>query len=159
MGESGLHVTGLRARYGRGEDVLHGVDLHAPRGACTALLGPNGSGKSTLLKAILGLVPSLGEIRLDGAEFASVSPSERARRVAYVPQRSLLTAQLPVRSVVDLGRFAHRGALGGAGAEDGSVVDAALEECRVAHLAERAFTALSGGEQQRVLLARALATG
>lgn len=156
---SGLWLSGLRARYHRGQDVLHGIDLEAPRGACTALLGPNGSGKSTLLKAVLGLVASEGEIRLDGEELSAASPGDRARRIAYVPQRSQLSSRLAARGVVALGRFAHRRLLGGSHSEDCEAVDRALEECQAAHLAPRPFVELSGGEQQRILLARALATG
>ncbi|MGD2019318.1 MAG: ABC transporter ATP-binding protein, partial [Planctomycetota bacterium] len=156
---AGLEVSGLRARYRRGPDVVRGVDLVAPRGAITALLGPNGSGKSTLLKAVVGLVDSEGEVRLDGADLRGLAADARARRLAYVPQRSLLAAPLLVHSVVAQGRFPHRRGLSAPTEEDRKAVQGALEDADIAHLACRPFTELSGGEQQRVLLARALATG
>ena len=157
--KAGLQVRGLWASYRRGPDVVRGVDLDAPRGSITALLGPNGSGKSTLLKALVGLVDSRGEVALDGEDLRTVTPAERAQRVAYVPQRSLLSAPLLVHSVVAQGRFPHRRGFGGLGQEDRQIVDAALADADISHLACRPFTELSGGEQQRVLLARALATG
>ena len=122
------------------------------------LIGPNGAGKSTLLKALVGLLPCAGTVTLDGVDLDRLSARDRARSVAYVPQRTALTAPLSVRSVVDLGRFAHREPWSRPTAHDRAVVDAALESTHVTELADRPFPTLSGGEQQRVLLARALAT-
>lgn len=155
----GLRVTGLDAAYARGPQVLFGVDLVAEPGRVTALLGPNGSGKSTLLKALVGLVPSTGAIELDGERLGGLDLRDRARRLAYVPQRTQLAARLEVRSVVELGRFAHREVFGRLGDEDAAAVERALDEADVRVLEHRRFNELSGGEQQRVLLARALATG
>jgi iron complex transport system ATP-binding protein len=156
---NGLRVSGLDAAYARGPQVLFGVDLVAEPGMITALLGPNGSGKSTLLKALVGLVPSTGRIELDGRGFGALDLRERARRLAYVPQRTQLAARLVVRAVVELGRFAHRDPFARRSADDVAAVEEALDEAGVRELADRRFTELSGGEQQRVLLARALATG
>ena len=154
-----LHIQGLTARHRHGPEVVHGVDLQAPAGQITALLGPNGAGKSTLLKAVVGLVPSAGSVRLDGVELSTLEPRERARRLAYVPQRSQLMARLTVKSVVEMGRFAWRGPLSRLSSEDRTAVSSALAAVGATDLASRPFPALSGGEQQRVLLARALATG
>ena len=151
-----LRLEGVSARHPHGPPVLHQVSLEAPAGALTALLGPNGAGKSPLLKAVLGLVPATGRITLDGQDLAPLSRMERARRIAWVPQRSRLQARLAVREVVRLGRFPHGG---GRSRADDRAVEAALERARVADLAPRPFPELSGGEQQRVLVARALATG
>ena len=156
---SGLQLRGLSAGYPRAEDVVFDVELHAPRGSITALLGPNGSGKSTLLKAVLGLVASRGEVFLDEDSLAELLAMQRAKRLAYVPQKSLLTARLTVRQVVEQGRFAHRGPYGGATTADTEAVEKAMNDVGVYPLAQRFFTEISGGEQQRVLLARALATG
>lgn len=153
-----LVVTGLVAAHRPGRPVLRGVELQAPAGRITALLGPNGAGKSTLLKAILGLVPSEGRVALGTRSLRDLSAAERAKTVAYVPQRSQLTAPLSVERVVELGRFAHRGVLQGATAADREAVARALRDAGVETLRQRAFPELSGGEQQRVLLARALAT-
>ncbi|MEM6370872.1 MAG: ABC transporter ATP-binding protein [Myxococcota bacterium] len=145
---------------GRGlSDVVHDVSFSCPRGKATALIGPNGAGKSSLLKAVIGLLPSRGEIRLDGRSLKDLPAQERAREVAYVPQRSRLDARLQVRDVVDQGRFVHRGPLARPSAGDRDAVEQALEEVDAVQLAGRIFTELSGGEQQKILIARALATG
>jgi len=154
----GLSVHGLSAGYAN-RKVIHEIAFTAPRGQVTALLGPNGAGKSTLLKAVLGLRPCRGEVLLDGVALESMPARQRAQQVAYVPQQSLLAARLPVRSVVGMGRFAQRGAWSSHGERDREAIDAALAQADVAHLADRAFPEISGGERQRVLLARALATG
>lgn len=159
LASEGLVARGLRARYRGGPEVLRGVDLSAARGEITALMGPNGSGKSTLLRALLGLLPSEGEVTLDGASLHGLAPADRARRIAYVPQRTQLMSNMTVRKVVELGQFARRGPFAAPTAADAAAIQDALEASETDELAERPFLELSGGEQQRVLLARALATG
>ncbi|WP_245170781.1 ABC transporter ATP-binding protein [Desulfovibrio desulfuricans] len=152
-----LRIAGVRAGYG-GQSVLHeaGFTLHA--GECAALLGPNGSGKTTLLRALSGvLMPQAGTIEIQGRPLAALKPRERARMVAVVPQRGQLPQGLTARQMVLLGRFAHLSWLGAYGLEDYAAADRALEETGAAPLAHRRLTELSGGELQRVLLARALA--
>ena len=105
---TGIRVEGVSASY-RNKQVLFDVSCQAQPGEITALLGPNGSGKSTLLKAALGLIPASGEIHINGQSLDSLAPAQRAREVAYVPQRTQLMARLSVTEVVELGRFAHRG--------------------------------------------------
>jgi iron complex transport system ATP-binding protein len=156
--KEGLSVRDLCAGY-RNKNVLSQVSFEAPRGEITALLGPNGSGKSTLLKSLLGLVSSEGQMVLDGADLRGLSPLERAQSIAYVPQRSLLTARLSVAEVVELGRFAHRGPFALRSQSDQVAVEEAMINAGVSVLKDRVFTELSGGERQRVLMARALATG
>lgn len=153
-----LVVRDLHCRYPHGPAVVQGVSLEAGQGAVTALLGPNGAGKSTLLKALAGLQPSTGSITLDGHTLQGIAPRARAQKVAYVPQRTRLTAPLSVRSVVELGRFAHRGPWSAPTPSDRAAVERALAETALVPLAERPFPELSGGEQQRVLVARALAS-
>lgn len=156
---NGLRLANVCARHTHGPQVLHMVDVEAPRGQITALLGPNGSGKSSTLKAVLGLISSTGEIALDGDDVLQMSRRERATRLAYVPQRSMLSARLGVRGVVSQGRFAHRGMQTGLGRMDRQAIDKAMSATHVTDLADKMYTELSGGEQARVILARALATG
>lgn len=138
--------------------MLSDVSLTVAAGTILALIGPNGAGKSTALKAILGLLPSTGTVTVDGRECATLDPQVRARLMAYVPQRSQLATGLTVRNVVAQGRFAHQGVLARLAPADAAAIDAALARCAASAFAERPFSQLSIGEQQRVLLARALAT-
>jgi iron complex transport system ATP-binding protein len=142
-----------------GRTLLDRISLAVRPGDTVALVGPNGAGKSTLLKALVGIVPYQGQLLLDGRSASSLSPRERARLVAYVPQHSALDAPLRVRDVVAQGRFAHRDPWGRPGADDQAAIAAALQATDAAGLAERPFSALSYGERRLVLLARALASG
>ncbi|MEO1481090.1 MAG: ABC transporter ATP-binding protein [Myxococcota bacterium] len=155
----GLVLENVGVKHRGGPEVVHNVTLQCPRGQVTGLLGPNGAGKSSLLKAIAGLLESSGVISVDGRLLRELSPRDRARTVGYVPQRTRLDALLSVRDVVDQGRFAHRGPLAGPSRKDREVAERALKEVNALHLADRPFPELSGGEQQKVMIARALATG
>ena len=152
-----LRVAGVSAGYGE-KAVLRNVEFTLRAGECAALLGPNGSGKTTLLRAISGvLAPQSGGIELLGRPLTALKPRERARMVAVVPQRGQLPQGLTARQMVLLGRFAHLGWMGAYRREDYAAADSALDETGAAPLARRRLTELSGGELQRVLLARALA--
>ncbi len=153
----GLAVRELRVRRGA-RSVLRGIDATIPPGAITCVLGPNGAGKSTLLMAMAGLLAFEGAIDLDGRPLHAFKPFERARRLAYVPQRSGLSAPFSVAAVVGQGRFPHHGALASPRRADREAVARAMDRADVTAIAARPFDALSGGEQRRVLLARALAT-
>jgi iron complex transport system ATP-binding protein len=153
-----LTVDGLTVHRGTCA-VLADISFSAAAGQVTALVGPNGAGKSTLLKAVLGLLPAQGRLAFAGQDLNALDAQARARLVAYVPQRSQLAAALPVRAAVAAARFAHHGWLGAAGAGDQAAVEDALAAVDAGHLATRTFSTLSAGEQQRVLVARALATG
>ena len=152
-----LEASGLD--FVRGDlPVLSALDVRVTAGELVVLLGPNGAGKTTLLRLLLGLLsPTQGQALIDGQPADSLSPTERARRVAYLPQQRELAWPLWVRDVVALGRFAygtHLGALRGA---DRRVVERVLDECELTALAERPATMLSGGEQARMHCARAFA--
>jgi iron complex transport system ATP-binding protein len=153
-----LEVRDLSVRLGR-RQVLKNVSLDASFGEITSVLGPNGAGKSTLLRAICGLVESSGQILLAGAPIHELDAVVRAVQVSFVPQHSLLTAPMPVFEVVAQGRYPHHRGLSRLSHTDQLAIREALAESDVAELAERPFTELSFGEQKRVLIARALATG
>lgn len=159
----GLFVRNLRVQLGH-RWVVDGVSFGAPNGAVTAIVGPNGSGKTTLLRALAGLLPYEGQVLAqDGAalerELGSLSATERAQRVAYLPQSSGLRAALSVREVVALGRYASRPGWFSTTREDDALVERALARTQLSGLAEQAYPRLSGGQQRLVLIARALATG
>ncbi len=148
---------GLRAGYGRRE-VLSGLDLHVAPGEMVGLLGPNGAGKTTLLLTLTGALPLRGgRVRLAGRDLATLSPRQRARLVAAVPQRLDAVPELTARALVLMGRYPYLGLLGGYGPEDETIAFEAMVATGVAALADRPCAALSGGEFQRVLVARALA--
>jgi iron complex transport system ATP-binding protein len=148
-------------RYPRASsDALKGVSLAAERGALTAVVGPNGSGKSTLVRALIGRVAlSRGAVRVDDRDTSSVDRADLARDVAVVTQREELAFAVSVNDYVQLGRFPHLGIWRAAGAEDRKAIDEAIESAGVSDLRDRPIDALSGGEWQRVRLARALAQG
>jgi len=138
--------------------ILKDVSLTVQPGEVVVLIGPNGTGKSTLIRVISGVLPiRRGGIRLCGKELGSLSSDARARMLAVVPQAQALPMSFNVYQTVLLGRTPHLGWLGQAGKRDHEAVQHAMSQTKTEHLAERCIGELSGGEQQRVLLARALA--
>jgi ABC-type cobalamin/Fe3+-siderophores transport system ATPase subunit len=138
--------------------ALDRVSCGVDPGRLAAVVGPNGSGKTTLVRALAGLaVPETGEVRLQGRPVTSWSRPELARIMAVVSQREEVTFALRVEETVMLGRYAHLGPLGAPRAADRAVVADTLARCDVADLARRPVDTLSGGEWQRVRVARALA--
>ena len=156
-----IEFRDVAVRYPRADrDALAGVSFGAQRGAITAVVGPNGSGKSTVVRALIGRVsPWRGMIELDGEPVADVPRHVRAQRIAFVTQREELAFPVLVDEYVALGRFPHLGLWRAAGVDDRAAVLRAMEEAGVASLRPRRLDALSGGEWQRVRLARALAQG
>ena len=138
--------------------AIAGVSLTAPTATVTAVVGPNGSGKSTLVRALLGRIRAQrGRILLSGESLDSLDRREIARRVGVVTQREESVFPLVVREFVALGRFAHGGPLAPENTVDRDAVSDALRRAGVAELADRRTDALSGGEWQRVRVARTLA--
>lgn len=138
-----------------GRPILNGVSIEVPPGEIVGLIGPNGAGKSTLLKAMSGEARTSGEIRLDGRDISQWQPKQLARRRAVLSQHSELNFPLTSAEVVMLGRDPH---ISGRERDfDRKVVAGALDLVDAAHLAERSYPSLSGGEKQRVQLARVLA--
>jgi iron complex transport system ATP-binding protein len=151
-----LRASSVRVRRGC-RDLVSEVSLEAHYGSLLAIVGPNGAGKSTLLRALAGLLPYEGEVRVGSSSLAALSATARARALGYVPQRSAMAEGVAVYDVVAQARFAHRAGLGFGRSQD-PVVDQVLARCGLAPFARRSFETLSGGEQRRVLMARALAT-
>ena len=151
-----LNVDNLTFRYGRGCcDVLNGASLELKQGEIGILLGKNGSGKTTLFKNILGIArPSGGSIRFDGEDLLKMSRRERARRIAYVPQ-DIQFGALSVFDSILMGRVSYFGLK--AGPDDCAAVEQILEEMHLQPLAQRNVDELSGGERQKIAIARAMA--
>ncbi len=145
-----MTLTGVAFGYAPGQPVLRGLDARLGASSLTALIGPNASGKSTLLRLMMGqLTPAEGHVRLGEQDVWSWRAAPRARRLSYVPQRGSCGFAFTVKQVVALGRHAL------APAPD--LVVWALQRCDLLALADRYVNELSVGQQQRVLLARALA--
>ncbi len=153
-----LSCRDLSAGY-RGRAVLRGVGLDVRPGEICALIGPNGSGKSTLLRCLCGEIrPFSGSVLLDGAPLNGLPPKARARRIAVLPQRPALpSGGVNAADLVLLGRYAHLPWHGLVTARDRAIARDALEAVDALALAGRDVATLSGGELQRVFLARALA--
>jgi iron complex transport system ATP-binding protein len=137
--------------------VLRDVSLVARPGSILAVVGPNGAGKSTLLRALGGLLSSEGTVEVGGTALTSMSARERARRIAYVPQQTFLRSHLSVRDVVTQARHVHRAWSLTTPNHHEPAVERALAATGLQPFAQRSFLRLSGGEQRRVLLARAIA--
>ncbi|MFN3171855.1 MAG: ABC transporter ATP-binding protein [Hyphomicrobiales bacterium] len=144
-----LHAKNLSVSIGKAR-LLQSADLSLETGTLTAILGPNGAGKSTFLKALLGLIDHSGETKLDGKALSSLSPLERAKQIAYLPQGQSHAWPLSVEAVVALGRHPH-------GGKSDEIVERVLDTMGLTALRDQSVLTLSGGEQMRVSLARALA--
>ncbi|MCC7358940.1 MAG: heme ABC transporter ATP-binding protein [Anaerolineales bacterium] len=152
-----LTISDLAAAYSNGL-VLRSVSLEVGAGEVVALVGPNGAGKSTLIKVLSGVLAARsGRAELDGANLLHLPPAQRARRVAVVPQMLHLPEGFTVGEIVLMGRTPHLPLWGGESRHDCEVAWAAMRRTQIEPLADRPVGELSGGEQQRVVLARALA--
>jgi len=160
QGASGpvFELHGATVRYAAGTPAVEGVSLAVLRGECVAVVGPNGAGKTTLLRALLGLVPCVeGRALTLGREAREWPRDALARAVGVVAQREEPAFPITVREAVEMGRYPHLGAWRGLGAADRAAVERAMARADVAALAGRWVATLSGGEWQRVRIARALA--
>ena len=156
VGEPMLEVRGLSFSYGE-QPVLSGIDLQVARGTCTCLMGVNGCGKSTLIDCVLGENrPAAGQVCIDGVPTAQLRPRELARLASYVPQVHERSFPYTVEQIVSMGLTAAAGGWAAPDVDGLARVDEALDGCGIAHLSQRPYTSLSGGQMQMALLARAL---
>jgi len=152
-----LRARGLEFYYAA-RKVLDNISFTAEVGELIGLVGPNGSGKTTLLKILDGLLkPKVGSVYLDGRKLQNLRLDEIARTIAMVPQDSAANSEFTVFEIVMMGRTPHLKRFSLEGAEDEKKVKKWMELTETIHLAERRMTEISGGERQRVIIARALA--
>lgn len=150
-----LNIENLHFSYGGSTDVLRGADLELSQGEVGILLGKNGSGKTTLFKTLLGLVkPQKGSIAFQGENLLKLNRLQRARRIGYVPQ-DIQFGALTVFDSVLMGRISYFGIR--AGKEDYEAVEKLLADMGLLELAHRNVEELSGGERQKIAIARAMA--
>ena len=150
-----LKIQNLSASY-HGHQVLHDVSFEVHHGEVLALIGPNGAGKSTIIRAVSGVIPSTGSVHTNGNDFHALDPMQRARYVAVVPQAISLPPAFSVWETVFMGRTPYLVFLGNASAHDEELTRQALSRVNALSFTDRRVSELSGGEAQRILLARAL---
>ena len=138
-------------------NVLCEVDLCVHAAQWTCVVGPNGAGKTTLLKAMAGLLPSTGELRVQGQDVRMLAAKDRAKMMAWLGQQEQGSDDLSVTDVVMLGRLPHQSSWVGADSQDMAEAHTWLAQLQLTHLKEKSLSQLSAGERQRALLGRALA--
>ena len=147
----------LKAVLGSNE-ILKGIDFQAQDNEFVGIIGPNGSGKSTLLRCLYRVLePTQGAVYLDGKALSSYRYQESAKRISVVAQNKYYNFDFTVREVVMMGRAPHKKALDRDNADDYRIVRESLRKVGMQDFEDRSFSTLSGGEQQRIILARALA--
>lgn len=152
-----IEIRDLHYRYGR-HLVLDGIDLPVVEGEIIGILGPNGCGKTTLLKNLnKNLIPCGGCVMLDGSDLQDLSKKEIAREVAVVPQTNEVRFAFTVRDMVAMGRMPFQSMMGGASSEDEKIIDDAIRRTGLSGYSDRLMNTMSGGERQRVIIARAIA--
>lgn len=153
-----LKVEHLTCGYG-GAPVVKDLSFEVPAGGRLCILGPNGCGKTTLLRALAGLLPHEGKVTAEGRDLAAMDRRQLARTVALLSQISSVYFSYTVYETVLMGRYAHQagGAFSGPGPEDKRIALECMERTGVADLRDRQVTELSGGQLQRVFLARTFA--
>jgi iron complex transport system ATP-binding protein len=155
--EDALIAKGLNVMRGHSQ-VLCNVDVSIHAGQWTCVVGLNGAGKTTLLKALAGLLPSTGDLYVQGRDLRTLSAKQRALWIAWLGQQEQGSDDLSVVDVVKLGRMPHQTLWGGTDANDNAIVQTWLAGLQLLPLQDKRLGQLSAGERQRALLARALAT-
>ncbi len=151
-----LEVSDLFFNY-RENEVLKDISFLIDREQFLGIIGPNGSGKTTLIKNIAGFFKSRGKIVIKNENLSLLSKKEVAKRLGVVPQKSELKGEFTVRDIVEMGRYAHQTRFQRLTKEDNRVIEEVMRELDIFQFADRKMTELSGGEFQKVLIARALA--
>ncbi|WP_029319149.1 ABC transporter ATP-binding protein [Butyrivibrio sp. AE3004] len=169
MGEKIIELKGVSAGYVKNRKnrkpqdeqlIIKDISLEIKEGHSVCLLGPNGCGKTTLLRVIAGMLPSYGEILLDGKNIHDLKRKEIASYISFFSQMSQVYFSYSVYETVMQGRYVHGSTFfSGAGAVDKEIVDETLEKLRLTDIADKQITTLSGGQLQRVMLARCIAQG
>ncbi len=157
MKTAALHAMNISVCLGH-RCVLSDLNLQFPAARWISIVGPNGAGKSTLLKALAGLIPFEGEISLFEKNLMRVPARQRAQEIAWLAQDETGALEMLTKDVVMLGRLPHQGLLGGITVQDTSACETAMQQTHTTAFANRLLGELSAGQQQRVRLARALAT-
>lgn len=156
-GVSMLKLSNVSLGYGSQPDTLSGISLEINRSEMLALIGKNGAGKTTLLRGLTGLLPlRSGKITIDGKDITTLSARERARLISVVPQAVALPAGYTVYETISHGRTAYLNWYGKLSETDRQIIDHAIKITGLENFTEKEISTLSGGEQQRVILARAL---
>ncbi|WP_418421703.1 ABC transporter ATP-binding protein [Anaerotruncus colihominis] len=152
-----IQVRDVEFSYGK-QKVLKGISFCMEKGEFVCVLGANGCGKTTLLKSILAfLTPQHGQVLLYGKDIHQMDERERARKIAYIPQYHTPPFPFTVRDVVLMGRTPHLSRICRPTEKDCRIADESMERLGIAHYANKSYTALSGGQRQMVVIARALA--
>ena len=153
-----LEVKDISFQYSEDRTIFKDLTFSYETPGIMCILGSNGTGKSTLLKCLLNQNRiQKGSIRIDGKEAARYRPRELARKIAYLPQTHMPSFSFSVIDVVMMGRTAHVGYFASPGKEDRKIAEEKLNYLHIGHLAEKPYTALSGGERQMVMIASAMA--
>lgn len=153
-----LEVSHLKTGYGSDKVIVHDVSFRLEKGEFECIIGANGCGKTAILKTILNLIdPMEGSVLLNGEDVFKLNERQRAARFAYIPQTHRLPFPFKVKDIVMMGRTPYLGRLASVSKADRRIVLAALCQLSIQHLADESYTELSGGQQQLVLIARALA--
>ncbi|OPY31389.1 MAG: Cobalamin import ATP-binding protein BtuD [Methanomassiliicoccales archaeon PtaU1.Bin124] len=152
-----LNIKGLSFSY-RERPVLQGIDLDIKKGEIIGILGPNGCGKTTLLKLLnRNLHPEGGNVMMNEKDLEDISKREIARHIAVVPQSNEIRFAFTVRDIVMMGRMPFLGQFQGESSDDVGIVEDAMKKTNITSFADRLINTMSGGERQRVIIARAIA--
>lgn len=152
-----LEVKNLKFGYNR-EMILKDVSFNIEKGKFISIIGPNGSGKSTLLKNLNGIyTPNGGKVTVESIDIDRIKTKELAKKIALVPQNTIIDYEFTVEDIVLMGRHPYKGRFQREDDRDYEIVKEALEMTNTFHLKDRIITEISGGERQRVIIAKALA--